>query len=158
MRRGRIQRKAAPDSLGEHALVSRGFDARFAPCDLLKGKFGERRNTMDVRTWMSAAKKWFLPIVVALLFLPAGSAFADAEASYKAKCAGCHAPDGSGNSAAGKAMKVRDFHAPEVQKETDAEMTDIIANGKNKMPKYADKLKGDEIKDLVAYVRALGKK
>ena len=55
-------------------------------------------------------------------------------------------------------MKVRDFHAPEVQKETDAELTDIISNGKNKMPKYADKLKDPEIKDLVAYVRALGKK
>ena len=55
-------------------------------------------------------------------------------------------------------MKVRDFHAPEVQKETDAEMTDIITNGKEKMPKYAGKLKDAEIKDLAAYVRALGKK
>jgi mono/diheme cytochrome c family protein len=55
-------------------------------------------------------------------------------------------------------MKVRDFHSPEVQKETDADLTGIITNGKDKMPKYADKLKDAEIKDLVAYVRALGKK
>lgn len=109
------------------------------------------------RTGM-AGMRWFPSLLLALVFLPAVSALADAEATYKAKCAGCHGADGVGSTAAGKAMKVRDFHAPEVQKETDAEMTDIIANGKNKMPKYADKLKDTEIKELVAYVRALGKK
>jgi cytochrome c6 len=97
-------------------------------------------------------------LVLALLCVPAARAQGTAEANYKAKCAGCHGPDGTGSTPAGKAMKVRDFHAPEVQKETDAELTDIISNGKNKMPKYADKLKDTEIKDLVAYVRALGKK
>jgi mono/diheme cytochrome c family protein len=93
-----------------------------------------------------------------LLCVPAARAQGTAEATYKAKCAGCHGPDGAGSTPAGKAMKVRDFHAPEVQKETDAELTDIISNGKNKMPKYADKLKDTEIKDLAAYVRGLGKK
>lgn len=93
-----------------------------------------------------------------LLCVTAARAQGTAEATYKAKCAGCHGPDGVGGTAAGKAMKVRDFHAPEVQKETDAELTDIISSGKNKMPKYSDKLKDTEIKDLVAYVRALGKK
>jgi|SRR5579864_6452676 len=102
--------------------------------------------------------KRFLALLLALLFLPAVSVLADAEATYKAKCAGCHGPDGAGSTPAGKAMKVRDFHAPEVQKETDAELTDIITNGKNKMPKYGDKLKDSEIKDLVGYVRMLGKK
>ena len=100
-----------------------------------------------------------LLLALALTFVAGASLRADdAATTYKAKCAGCHGPDGVGSTAAGKAMKVRDFHAPEVQKETDAEYTDIIANGKNKMPKYADKLKDAEIKDLVAYVRALGKK
>jgi mono/diheme cytochrome c family protein len=82
----------------------------------------------------------------------------NAEANYKAKCAGCHAPDGSGSTPAGKAMGVRDFHSPDVQKESVAELAEIISNGKNKMPKYADKLKDAEIKDLAAYVQALGKK
>ena len=113
---------------------------------------------MKVRTRIMTGMKRFLPLFLALLFLPAASARSDAEATYKAKCAGCHGPDGAGSTAAGKAMKVRDFHAPEVQKETDAELTDIIASGKNKMPKYADKLKDTEIKELAAYVRALGKK
>jgi mono/diheme cytochrome c family protein len=110
-----------------------------------------------VRTRMTGVKR-FLPLLLALLFLPALRAQGDAEATYKAKCAGCHGPDGSGSTPAGKAMKVRDFHAPEVQKETDADLTDIIANGKNKMPKYGEKLKDSEIKDLVGYVRMLGKK
>lgn len=106
----------------------------------------------------AAVLNWFLALLIALLLLPASSALADAEATYKAKCAGCHGPDGVGSTAAGKATKVRDFHAAEVQKETDAELTDIIANGKNKMPKYADKLKESEIKELVDYVRGLEKK
>jgi cytochrome c6 len=106
----------------------------------------------------NARVTWFFALLLAFLFLLAVSARADAEANYKAKCAGCHGPDGTGNTAAGKAMKVRDFHDPEVQKETDAELADIISNGKNKMPKYSDKLKDAEIKDLAVYVHELGKK
>jgi mono/diheme cytochrome c family protein len=97
-------------------------------------------------------------LAVPVLFVPAARAQGAAEATFKAKCAGCHGPDGAGMTAAGKAMKVRDFHSPEVQKETGAELADIITNGKNKMPKYGDKLKDTEIKDLAAYVHDLGKK
>ena len=107
---------------------------------------------------INSGGKWFLTLALALAFVPAVFAQGTAEATYKAKCAGCHGPDGVGSTPAGKAMKVRDFHSSEVQKETDAELTDIITNGKNKMPKYADKLKDTEIKDLVAYCRGLGKK
>lgn len=99
-----------------------------------------------------------LVAVVFSLFFSVAMRADDAATIYKAKCAGCHGPDGAGATAAGKAMKVRDFHAPEVQKETDAELTEIITNGKEKMPKYADKLKPAEIKDLAAYVHELGKK
>jgi mono/diheme cytochrome c family protein len=55
-------------------------------------------------------------------------------------------------------MNVRDFHSPEVQKETVAELAEVISNGRNKMPKYSDKLKDTEIKDLAEYVHDLGKK
>jgi mono/diheme cytochrome c family protein len=92
------------------------------------------------------------------LFFSANLRADDAATTFKAKCAGCHGPDGSGATAAGKAMQVHDFHSPDVQKETDAELADIISNGKNKMPKYADKLKPAEIKDLATYVHDLGKK
>ena len=99
-----------------------------------------------------------LALILALGFVPVARAQGTAEATFKAKCAGCHGADGVGGTPAGKAMKAHDFHSPEVQKETDAELTDIITNGKNKMPKYADKLKDAEIKDLAAYCRSLGKK
>jgi mono/diheme cytochrome c family protein len=40
---------------------------------------------------------------------------------------------------------------------SDAEMTDVITKGKNKMPSYAGKLQEPDIKGLVAYIRQLGK-
>src|ERR1700677_3895967 len=96
-------------------------------------------------------------LALSLVSVPAMRAQGDAEATFKTKCAGCHGPDGSANTPAAKSLGAHDFHSPDVQKETDAELADIIAKGKNKMPKYGDKLKDSEIKDLVAYVRTLGK-
>ena len=82
------------------------------------------------------------------------SAAQDVAATYKAKCAMCHGPDGKG----GK-MGTKDFASPEVQGLSDAELIETISKGKPpKMPAYEDKLKDTEIKDLVAYVRSLGKK
>jgi cytochrome c6 len=87
----------------------------------------------------------------------ASPAFADdAAATYKAKCAMCHGPDGKG-SAAGTKMGVRDFGSAEVKAESDAQLTDLITKGKGKMPAYSGKLKDTEIKDLVTYIRGLAK-
>lgn len=80
------------------------------------------------------------------------------EKTYKEKCAGCHGADGRGQSAVGKALKVRDFCSPEVKKESDAELTEIIHKGKNKMPAFDKKLSDAEAKDAVAYIRSLCKK
>jgi len=82
----------------------------------------------------------------------------DAASLYKSKCGGCHAPDGSGSTSVGKSLKIRDLHSADVQKQTDAQLTDIITAGKSPMPAYKDKLTGDQIKQLVAYIRDLGKK
>jgi mono/diheme cytochrome c family protein len=82
----------------------------------------------------------------------------DSASTFKAKCAMCHGADGTGNSPTGKAMKVRDLSSPDVQSQTDAQLTDIVANGKNKMPAYKGKLTDDQIKGLVAYIRGLAKK
>jgi cytochrome c6 len=101
---------------------------------------------------------FILSITLLLICVPAARAQGDAEATFKAKCAGCHGADGGANTPAAKTLGVRDFQSPDVQKETDAELADIITKGKNKMPKYGDKLKDSEIKDLVGFVRTLGKK
>jgi cytochrome c6 len=81
----------------------------------------------------------------------------DAAATYKAKCAMCHGPDGKG-SAMGTKMGVHDFTSADVQKETDTQLTETITKGKGKMPSYDGKLKDTDIKDLVAYIRGLAKK
>jgi mono/diheme cytochrome c family protein len=40
---------------------------------------------------------------------------------------------------------------------SDADLIQIVTAGKNKMPAYGKSLKDTEIKDLVAYIRTLGK-
>src|SRR5262245_61160488 len=101
-------------------------------------------------------------IIVGLLFSTqpqAINAVADAAAIlFKSKCAVCHGADGSGDTAQGKALKVRDLRSPEVQKLTDTQMTDIITKGKNKMPPLGKSLSQDQVKQLVAHIRAMAKK
>ncbi len=92
-----------------------------------------------------------------VLGLQAKADNAATETTYKAKCAMCHGPDGKGETPAGKAMKVKDFASAEVQKLTDAELSDAISKGKGKMPAVKT-LTPDQVKDLTAYARLLGKK
>ena len=83
--------------------------------------------------------------------------FADAAADYKAKCATCHGPDGKGDTAMGKTMKVKDLGSAEVQKQSDADLTTLIEKGKKPMPGYEGKLTKEQIDGLVKYVRSLKK-
>jgi mono/diheme cytochrome c family protein len=94
---------------------------------------------------------------IAFLSAPAKGDTATAEATYKAKCASCHGPDGKGETATGKMMHVKDFSSEEVQKMSDADLTAAITSGKGKMPPYKT-LSADQVKDLVAYIRAFAKK
>ncbi|HYL62299.1 MAG TPA: cytochrome c [Candidatus Methylomirabilis sp.] len=77
-------------------------------------------------------------------------------ALYKQKCVACHGADGKGDTATGKAMKVKDFASDDVKKMSDADLSDAIAKGKGKMPPFKT-LTADQVKDLVAYVRGLQK-
>ncbi len=58
----------------------------------------------------------------------------------------------------GQKLGIKDLRAPEIQKLTDAELTQSIAKGKNKMPAQESKLNKDQINSLVTFVRSLGKK
>ena len=80
------------------------------------------------------------------------------EKNYKKNCTACHGVDGYANTAAGKQLKARDFHSPDVQKETDETLAGIIAKGKNNMPSFEKTLKPNEILDLVKYIRTFAKK
>ena len=96
----------------------------------------------------------FILLASGLLALCSSPAVAqDAAATYKAKCAMCHGADGKG----GK-MGTKDFASPEIKSQSDAQLTETITKGKPpKMPAYGEKLKDTEIKDLVTYIRGLGK-
>jgi mono/diheme cytochrome c family protein len=96
--------------------------------------------------------------VISLGFVVSLSAQAQntAETLYKSKCAACHGADGTG-SATGKKMGAHDFTTADVQGLSDAELSTIITNGKNKMPAYGKSLKAEDIQGLVAYIRTLKK-
>ncbi len=77
---------------------------------------------------------------------------------FKSKCAACHGPDGAGKTAMGTALKIRDLQSEDVQKQADADLDRIISKGKNKMPAFDGKLKKEQIEQLVAFIREIGKK
>jgi cytochrome c6 len=81
----------------------------------------------------------------------------DGAALYKTKCVACHGPDGKGETAIGKANKLRDLGSADVQGLSDADLNTIITSGKNKMPAYGKSLKPEQVVDLVAFVRTLKK-
>ena len=80
------------------------------------------------------------------------------EKLYKSKCAACHGADGKGETAIGKANKMRDLGSADIQKQSDEDLQEIISKGKGKMPAYGKSLKPEQIKDLVTYIRGFGKK
>jgi mono/diheme cytochrome c family protein len=82
----------------------------------------------------------------------------DGAALYKSKCAMCHGADLAGKPAAKAPSLVSD----EAKKASDAELTEMIANGgKDKKPMHAFATKGvtpDQIKMVIAYIREAQKK
>ncbi|HKS80814.1 MAG TPA: cytochrome c [Candidatus Acidoferrales bacterium] len=106
----------------------------------------------------SAGARLLLGAVI--LFFAAVPAHAqnDGASLFKAKCAACHGAGGKGDTSMGKVLKVLDLGSEEVQKQSDAQLTEAIANGKGKMTGYKGKLTDDQIKQLVAFIRTLKKK
>lgn len=99
-----------------------------------------------------------LVAMMALALIFSTYVFADGGAdTFKAKCAACHGPDGSGNTTMGKNLKLHDLGSADVQKQSDDELTTIITKGKGKMPSYEGKLTKDQISDVVKYIRTLKK-
>ena len=80
------------------------------------------------------------------------------ESLFKAKCAMCHGPDGAGKTTMGQTLKIPDLHSEDVRKLGDADLTQIVTKGKNKMPAYETKLSKEQIAQLVGFVRDLAKK
>lgn len=77
---------------------------------------------------------------------------------FKAKCSTCHGPDGSGNTPVGKSLQTADLRSSEVQKKSDAELTESVSEGKGNMPAFKTILTEDEIHAVLKYVRTLASK
>jgi mono/diheme cytochrome c family protein len=98
-------------------------------------------------------------IALALFFILPNLSWADDGASmYKAKCAMCHGADLAGKPAAKAPSLVGD----EAKKASDADLTNMIANGgKEKKAMHAFTNKGvspDQIKMVISYIREEQKK
>lgn len=101
----------------------------------------------------------FIMMLLLALALPAqGQAPSSGAAVFAGKCVMCHGADGAGKTMMGAKLGIRDLRSPEVQKLADADLVKIVASGKDKMPAYNGKLAGQQITDVVGYVRELAKK
>lgn len=83
----------------------------------------------------------------------------DITETWNAKCASCHAKDGSGSTVMGKKSGVKDYRDPKVQAElTDADAIKTINEGvPNKMKPFKGVLTDAEITALVAHIRSFKK-
>ena len=81
--------------------------------------------------------------------------FANARANFTKNCEACHGPNGEGGLAKvdTKQIKVPSLKADHAKKHSDAELTKIITGGEEEMPSFKDKLKPEEITELVRFVR-----
>ncbi len=99
-----------------------------------------------------------IALLLPILFtIPAFGNEAGAAVYRQKTCVSCHAADGSGNTPAGKSLKARDLRSAEVQKQPDDELAAAIADGRGKMPAFQRSLSAEQIRDVVAYIRALAK-
>ena len=87
---------------------------------------------------------------------------ADAKVTYEKDCAKCHGKDGTGKTKMGEKLGVKDYTDAKVQDAIkDEDMIKVIKEGKKdgdttKMKAFSD-LSDDEVKALVAYIRAFKK-
>jgi len=78
---------------------------------------------------------------------------------YSYDCASCHGALGDGKTDVAKDMKLPDLTSPSYQKDrTDGEIFYVIKNGRGDMPLEGDRVKPEQVWDLVNYVRSLARK
>ena len=106
-----------------------------------------------------------LPFVAAALALPTLAADEAIVAAYGKHCVACHGKDGKGQTTMGKKVGCRDYTDAKVV----AEIKDDVAlkqikegmkdkAGKELMKPFAGKITDDEMKGLLAYMKAFAKK
>ncbi len=88
---------------------------------------------------------------------PPASGNAAATSTFKLQCSSCHGQNGAGDTSIGKSLKAADLRSAEVQKQSDAQLAQVIGEGRKSMPSFSDSLTQDQIRALVSYIRKLAK-
>ena len=88
---------------------------------------------------------------------PPAAGNAAARSTFKLQCSSCHGQNGAGDTSVGKNLKAADLRSAEVQKQSDAQLAQVISDGRRNMPSFSDSLTQDQIRALVAYIRKLAK-
>jgi len=102
-------------------------------------------------------------LVTTIILSAATVCAADVKGIYDKQCAKCHGADGKGQTKMGKQSGARDYTDPKVQaditdeKATKAMKEGVKVKGKEVM-KPAENISDEEIKGLVAHIRAFAKK
>ena len=111
---------------------------------------------MNLLRAVSRLARVFMGATLACLMLSGTLLAQSAEDLYNKKCAVCHAKDGSGNTAKGKKVHVKDVH--QNMKDSEAAMIKVVTDGKgDDMDSYKSEFSAEQIKALVDYYRSLGK-
>jgi cytochrome c553 len=108
-------------------------------------------------------KKLLVLIVVVGMAAGLSARAEDAKANWKTHCAKCHGEDGKGQTKMGQKLGVKDYTDGKVQADMkDDKALKAVKEGmkegeKELMKPFSDKLSDDDIKALIAHVRAFKK-
>ncbi|KAA6456693.1 cytochrome c [Acidobacteria bacterium AB60] len=126
------------------------------------GAFGRDKPISSVQDLIVITGK---KIVGALLLVIAGSVIcysqqtalrgpvAEAEKTFQTRCSTCHAEHGEG-SEVGASLNVPDLRSPFVQKSSDAQLHQIIKNGKGNMPMFGRDFSDPQIDRIIELIRS----
>lgn len=87
-----------------------------------------------------------------------GASANETASTFRLQCSSCHGQNGAGDTSLGKTLKAADLRSPEVQKQSDAQLAQVLADGRKNMPPFNNSLTQDQIRALVAYIRKLAGK
>lgn len=96
--------------------------------------------------------------LAAILAAAALAGVPEGQATFTAKCANCHGPDGAGKDAIAKMLKtsMKPLSSKEVQDKSDADFKKTITAGQGKM-KPISGLTDAQVTDVIAFIRTLKK-
>ncbi|MGA2353994.1 MAG: cytochrome c [Terriglobales bacterium] len=106
-------------------------------------------NTICFRIVVALAALFFVLQCPTVLAAPQGQPGASV---FNSTCASCHGRNGT-PTAVGKSLNAPDLGSTAVQSHTDADLHQIIANGKGNMPPFKNSLSDAQIDALIAYIR-----